>query len=157
MYMQWIWKTKLRVKLNFSRNCDDNQNIFNELSTKVDKVTYNAGVNIIMSLYENCNNSKAWNSANVERYQRCTNQISKSNPVIERSMSHIESFAVNCCTNMSLYTKLEQILEDIEFDLKAVNRLVNVVSYIRNKTHPSMVIDRLLHSTNTSSSKSHKS
>ena len=145
--MQWIWKTKLRVKLKFSRNCDDNQNIFNELSTKVDKVTYNAGVNIIMSLYENCNNSKAWNSANVERYQRCTNQISKSNPVIERSMSHIESFAVNCCTNMSLYTKLEQILEDIEFDSKAVNRLVNVVSYIRNKTHPSMVVVRLLHST----------
>ena len=114
-------RQNLQVKLNFFRNCDYNQNqgIFNKLSAKVDKVAYNAGVNIIMSLYENCNNSKAWNLANVERYQRCTNQISKSNFVIKRSMSHIESFSVNCCAKMSLQIKLEQILEDIELDTKA--------------------------------------
>ena len=143
--MQWIFKKKSRVKINFSRNCDYNQDIFNELSTKVDEVTYNAGVNIIMSLYENCNDSKAWNSANVERYQRCTNQISKSNSVIERSMSHIESFSVNFSANMSLQIILEKILEDIELDSRATNRLETVVSYIRNISHPSTMVDRLLH------------
>ena len=106
--------------------------MYQELSAKVDKVTYVAAMNMTMDLYANCKDLSAWDPVNVEKYQKCTNQISGSSSVIQESMSNIEIFTVSRSKKISFQIELEQILEDIELDPRASNGLEHAIAYIRN-------------------------
>ena len=85
--------------------------MYQELSAKVDKVSYNAAVNMTMLLFPLCNNISAWDTANVKQYQDCTSQISRSSSVIQENIDAIEIFSVNHTVEVSIQTKFEQILE----------------------------------------------
>ena len=71
------------------RNCNRNQMMYQELSAKVDKASYNAAVNMSMTLYPKCNNIYSWDPLNVEKHKECTGQISASNPEIIGNLSLI--------------------------------------------------------------------
>ena len=43
-------------------------------------------VNMTMSLYPNCKDASAWDPADVEKFQKCTTQISRSNFKIRENM-----------------------------------------------------------------------
>jgi len=104
--------------------------MYQELSAKVDKVTYIGAMNMTKDLYPNCKDSDAWNPVNVEKYLSCTNQISGSSFAIQESMSNIEIFTVSRSEKISI--ELEKILDDIELDPRATNRLEYAIANIRN-------------------------
>ena len=93
--------------------------MYQELSAKVDKVSYNVAMNMTMVLYIKCNNMYSWDPANVEKYKDCTRQISASNSEIKENIHNIELFFVNRPKEMSIQAELEQILEDIEIEPKS--------------------------------------
>ena len=64
--------------------------MYQDLSSKVDKVTYIAAMNMTKDLYQNCKDVSAWDPVNVEKYQKCTNEISGSSYVIQESMRNIQ-------------------------------------------------------------------
>ena len=111
--------------------------MYQELSAKVDKVSYNAAVNMTMSLFPLCNNISAWDTANVKQYQECTAQISRSSSVIRESIDDIEIFSVNRNGNMSIQTELEQILEDIALGPRPAKGFEHAIAYIKNVSSPS--------------------
>ena len=88
--------------------------LFQELSANVDKVSYNAALNMTMAIYPLCRQISAWDPANIIQYHDCTTQISNSSSVIRENMEHIERFSVNHNENTSLQMELEQILEDVD-------------------------------------------
>ena len=106
--------------------------MFQELSAKVDKVAYNAMMNMTITSYASCKNTNAWNPVNIENYRKCTNEISDSNIYIKRNMDNIKSFILNRCKNMSIQIELEQILEEIELDPEAPQGLEQAIAYIKN-------------------------
>ena len=106
--------------------------MFQKLSAKVYEVAYNASIDMMMSLYENCSDSLAWNSTNIKRYQDCTKQISQSNSMIQNSLSDIESFATNPNSNTSIQIVLDEVVEDVELDPSGANLLEHTINYIRN-------------------------
>ena len=79
--------------------------MYQELSAKVDKVSYNAAVNMTMSFYPLCANISAWDTANVNQYQECTAQISNSSSLIQENIDDIEIFSVNRNANISIQTE----------------------------------------------------
>ena len=111
--------------------------MYQELSAKVDKVSYNAAVNMTMSLYSLCNNISAWDPANVKQYQECTAQISRSSPAIRDSFNDIELFSLNRNGEMSIQTEFEQILQDIELEPRATKGLEHAIAFIKNASSPS--------------------
>ena len=58
--------------------CSPIQTMYQELSKKVDKISYNAAVDLMMIHHDECKDSRAWDSANVNLFETCTNAISKS-------------------------------------------------------------------------------
>ena len=106
--------------------------MYQDLSAKVDKVTYIAAMNMTMDLYQNCKDTSAWDPVNLEKYQKCTNQISKSSSFIHESMSNIEIFTISRSKKISVQIELEQILEDIELDPRGAGGLEYAIDYIRN-------------------------
>ena len=90
--------------------------MYQELSAKVDKVTYIAAMNMTMDLYQNCKDTSAWDPVNVEKYQKCTKQISGSSSIIQKSNSNIEIFAVSRSKNISVQIELEQIPLTVDFE-----------------------------------------
>ena len=108
--------------------------MYQELSAKIDNIAYNTAVNITMSLFPNCKELSAWDPANGEKYQKCTNQIGRSNSKIQESTRNVEFFIVNRTEIMSLQTELEQILEGIELDMRAENGLDHTLAYIKNSS-----------------------
>ena len=110
--------------------------MYQELSAKVDKVTYNAMVNMTMSLYPNYKDASAWDPANDDKYQKCTKQISVSNFKIQEFIGDIEFFSVNHGGELSIQIELEQILEDIELGPQSAKRLEQAIAYIKNVSLP---------------------
>ena len=108
--------------------------MYQELSAKVDKVSYNAAMNALMSLYSKCKSSHAWDPDNIIKYQECTNQISSSHSLIKENIHTFKLFYVNREKEMSLQSELEQILEDIELQLDTSQGLEQVIAYIQNST-----------------------
>ena len=108
--------------------------MYQELSAKVDKVSYNAAMNALMSLYSKCKSSHAWDPDNIIKYQECTNQISSSHSLIKENIHTFKLFYVNREKEMSLQSELEQVLEDIELQLDTSQGLEQVIAYIQNST-----------------------
>ena len=88
----------------------------------------------MIGLYPNCKNSSAWDSENQALYQECTNQIIRSNRLIQKSINSIELFSAYPNQEMTFQTELEQILEEIEVDPGTTNGLKIALAYIENKT-----------------------
>ena len=108
--------------------------MYQELSAKVDKVSYNAAMKVLMSLYPKCKNIHAWDQDNIKKYQECTNQISSSNSLIKDNIHNLELFYVNRQKEMSIQSELEQVLEDVELQLDPSKGLEQVMAYIKNST-----------------------
>ena len=62
--------------------------MFQELSAKVDKTSYQAAVNKTKELYSLCNSNFAWEFSNIESYKECTDQISESSSIIQKNILH---------------------------------------------------------------------
>ena len=116
----------LTITFSNSRECSHIQMLFQELSANVDKVSYNAALNMTMALYPLCRQISAWDPANIIQYHDCTTQISNSRSVIQENMEHIERFSVNH-KNMSIQMELEQILEDVD----TAKGLTHAIAYIK--------------------------
>ena len=88
----------------------------------------------MIDLYPNCKSSSAWDSENQALYQECTNQIIRSNRLIQKSITSIELFSAHPHKEMTFQTELEHVLEEIELDQGTTNGLEIALAYIENKT-----------------------
>ena len=86
--------------------------MYQQLSAKVERVSYNAAKKKTMALYKSCNDKSAWDFEKVEKYQKCTDQISKSNHRIQENIDYIKIFSVNNNDEMSIHNNLGRILGD---------------------------------------------
>ena len=80
--------------------CTPFQTMYQELSKKVDKISYNAAVDLMMIHHDECKDSRAWDSANVNLFEICTNAISKSSSKIYANMDKVK---VYCMKFLLLY------------------------------------------------------
>ena len=108
--------------------------MYQELSTKVDKVSYNIVVNMMMALFSTCNDKSAWDPKNTEKYQNCTKQISASRRHIQKNFKNVEFFSMNY--HGTIHTEVEKILEEIDLNPKAGKGLERMLSYLRNASSP---------------------
>ena len=92
MYFQVV--NKHLLPSNF-RYCTQNQMMYQELSAKVDQVSYNTVVNMTKALYHNCNFKRAWDPRNIDEYEKCTKEISASNAKIQENFNSIKLFSIN--------------------------------------------------------------
>ena len=83
--------------------------MYQELSTKVDKVSYNIVVNMMMASFSTCNDKSAWDPKNTENYQNCTKQISASRRHIQENFKNVEFFSMNY--HGTIHTEMEKILD----------------------------------------------
>ena len=86
--------------------------MYQQLSAKVERVSYNAAKKKTMALYKSCNDKSAWDIEKVEKYQKCTDQISKSNHRIQENIDYIKMFSVNNNDDISIHNNLGRILGD---------------------------------------------
>ena len=112
--------------------CSQIQIMYQELSKKVDKISYKAAMDLTITHYDECKSTEAWDPANVSVYQRCTNEISKSSSKIHVNLNKIEIYCMHRKRDMSIQVELEQILEDVELDPDTTNSIDLVLSYIGN-------------------------
>ena len=108
--------------------------MYQKLSAKVDKVSYNAAKNMTMALYPTCKNEDAWDPVNVEMYNKCTDEISRSSSVIQESIGNIELYSANRNGEMLVQTELEQILEDIKLDPNTAKGLEFAIAHIEKES-----------------------
>ena len=88
--------------------------MFQELSKKVDKLSYNAAVTLTMKLYLACADNDAWNSTNGEKFQSCTNEISRSNYLIQKNFNEIKFFSTIGIEDTLIQSGWEQVIEEID-------------------------------------------
>ena len=112
--------------------CSQIQIMYQELSMKVDKISYKAAMDLTITHYDECKSTGAWDPANVSVYQRCTNEISKSSSKIHVNLNKIEIYCMHRSRDMSIHVELEQILEDVELEPDPTNSIDLVLSYIGN-------------------------
>ena len=108
--------------------------MFQELSAKVDKTSYQAAVNKTKELYSLCNSSFAWEFSNMESYKECTDQIIRSSTKIQRKIKSIESYSLNHSDSISIQAELEQVLEDIALEPNPSKGLERVLNFIENES-----------------------
>ena len=77
----------------------------------VDKILSNVGEKMIMASYPSCEGADARNSENVDKYQECTNSISKSSSKIQNNIRDIEIFSTFQEGVRSNQTKLAKMIE----------------------------------------------
>ena len=104
--------------------------MYQELSTKVDKVSYNIVVNMMMASFSTCNDKSAWDPKNTEKYQNCTKHISASRRHIQENFKNVEFFSMNY--HGTIHTEVEKILEET----KAGKGLERMLSYLRKASSP---------------------
>ena len=88
--------------------------MFQELSKKVDKLSYNKAVTLTMKLYSACADNDAWNSTNGERFQNCNKEISRSNYLIQKNFHEIKFFSTIGIKDTLIQSGWEQVKEEID-------------------------------------------
>lgn len=78
-----------------------------KLSSKVDKVLYSVGKNMIMASYPTCNDRDARDPKKIYEYQECTKEISKTSSLIYENIKDIELFSELYKGEMSIQTILD--------------------------------------------------
>ena len=106
--------------------------MYQKLSEKVDKVSYNAAEKMIKSMYLACNNMHAWDPKNSKDYQNCTDQIKNSNSMIHKNFGDIELYSINYNEKVPIQITIEQILEDIDIKPNPIQGLTHFISHIKN-------------------------
>ena len=116
------------MSISFSRKCDHNQQVYQKLFSSVDKSLYNVGEKMILALYSRCNCTDSRDPKNVIEYQECTNSIiSKSSSMIQKNLKEIELFSIFHKGEISIGTKLEQILHNLD-----IKTLDHAIAHIKN-------------------------
>ena len=108
--------------------------MYQKLSAKVDKVSYNAAKDMTMVLYPSCKDEDAWDPINVAMYKNCSDQISISSSVIQEHIGNIELYSANHNREMLIQTELEQILENIQLDPNTAQGLESAIAYIEKES-----------------------
>ena len=119
---------------SFFRKCNRNQIIFQELSAKVDEVTYKSAVDKTREIFAACNNDFAWNSSQDDMYIYCTDRIMESITKDKSKIQSIQSYYFDDNDEISIQVAFEQILEDINLEPYPLKGLSQVLDFIGNKS-----------------------
>ena len=107
--------------------------MFEELSTKINKMYFKAAVKMVKSMYSSCKSNNAWEKSNVRMYQKCSDEIIESTMKSENITNHIETYSIHHIGSSSIQADFDHILADVEFEPSPKKAFFKAINFIKEQ------------------------